>query len=208
MYVIGITGGTASGKTVFAEKILENIKDPDNILVISHDSYYYCLKNYSEEEIEGYNFDHPDSLDTDLLVSNLIKLKNGEKCKQPIYDYKTHSRSDTHTVLEPKAIVIVDGILLFYEKKLRDLVDIKIYVETDADIRLARRIKRDCSDRGRDIDTVLEQYINTVKIMHDNFVEPTKRYADIIIPAENYNPVALSIINSKIQQKLNEFQNT
>lgn len=208
MYVIGITGGTASGKTVFAEKILENIKDPDNILVISHDSYYYCLKNYSEEEIKSYNFDHPDSLDTDLLVSNLIKLKNGEKCKQPIYDYKTHSRSDTHTVLEPKPIVIVDGILLFYEKKLRDLVDIKIYVETDADIRLARRIKRDCSDRGRDIDTVLEQYINTVKIMHDNFVEPTKRYADIIIPAENYNPVALSIINSKIQQKLNEFQNT
>lgn len=196
--VIGIAGGTGSGKTSVANKILERL-DREHTVLIQHDSYYKDLETFAGLSPDKINFDHPDSLETDLLIQHLKLLCDGRTIYQPIYNFATHRRMvETHQIV-PKDIILVDGILIFGEKRLRELMDIKIYVDTDADERLIRRIRRDILERGRSVDTVMNQYLETVKLMHLEFVEPSKRWADIIIPRGADNIVAIDMIVTKIK---------
>ena len=195
--IIGIAGASGSGKTTIANRIHEPIGD--DAVLITHDSYY---KNHDELSFEKrckINYDHPDSLESDLLVKHLIKLKSGKSVCIPEYDYKLHQRSENTRKIMPKSVVIVEGILIFTEPKLRELMDLKIYVDTDPDICLIRRINRDVKKRNRSLDSVLNQYLDTVKPMYHDFVEPSKRYADIIVPEGGYNDVANGIIISRAQ---------
>jgi len=195
--VIGIAGGTGSGKTTVTNAILDRL-DRGRVLVIQHDSYYRDLGYHGGLPPVKVNFDHPDSLETDLLIRHIRELKAGHCVEQPIYNFTTHRRLETTEVLEPKDIIIIDGILIFANAELRELMDIRIFVDTDADERLIRRIRRDIMERGRSVESVMQQYMTTVKPMHLEFVEPSKRWADIIIPRGVENTVAIDMVVTKI----------
>ncbi len=200
--IVGIAGASGSGKTTISKKLYNAFKD-DSVL-ITHDSYYKNHTELSLEERAGMNFDHPDSLETDLLIQHLKDLKAGKAIKQPQYDFTTHLRKDEHIDVKPVRAIIVEGILIFTEPKLRELMDLKIFVDTDTDVCLLRRIKRDVEKRGRTLSSVLDQYQNTVKPMYHEFVENSKRYADIIIPEGGHNDVANKVIMARIKAKINE----
>jgi len=199
--VIGIAGGTGSGKTSVTNAILERL-DSDRIVVIQHDSYYKDLAWFGGLTSAEINFDHPDSLETGLLVQHVRELRAGQSVEQPLYNFTTYRRLDSTQRLVPKEIIIVEGILIFVEKQLRDLMDIKIFIDADADERLLRRIRRDMLERGRSIDSVMGQYMKTVKPMHLEFVEPNKHWADIIIPRGVENTVAIDMLVTKIKTML------
>ena len=196
--VIGIAGGTGSGKTSVTNAILERL-DSERIVVIQHDSYYKDLTGYGGLTPADINFDHPDSLETGLLVQHIRELRAGRTAEQPLYNFTSHRRLDSTRQLTPKEIIIVEGILIFVEKQLRDLMDIKIFIDADADERLRRRIRRDMLERGRSIDSVMQQYMKTVKPMHLEFVEPSKHWADVIIPRGAENTVAIDMVVTKIK---------
>lgn len=202
--VIGIAGGTGSGKTSVTNRILERLRAKENVVVIQHDSYYRDLSAFQGKRPEEINFDHPDSLETSLLVQHIKDLRAGNSVEQPLYNFTTLLRMKETRHLEPKEIIIVEGILIFAAKELRDLFDIKIFIDTDADERLLRRLKRDIVERGRSIESVMTQYIATVKPMHLEFVEPSKRYADIIIPRGSENTVGIDMVVVKIEAMLRD----
>ncbi len=195
--IVGIAGGSGSGKTTLAKGIIKAIGD-DGIL-LAHDFYYKKYDQLTFDERSQLNYDHPNTLETDLLIEHLHKLRKGESVERPIYSFVTHLRLDETINLKPKKVIIVEGILLFENKELRDMMDIKVFVDTDSDIRLARRIERDVNDRGRSLGSVLKQYLETVKPMHDQFVEPSKKYADLIIPEGGYNQVVLNILIDRLR---------
>lgn len=199
--IIGVAGGSGSGKTTVVRHIINTIGEK-SILLIQHDSYYRDLKHLPFEERTKHNFDHPSSLETELMIRHLKALKKGSQVEIPIYDFTKHIRKDETRLVDPKKIILVDGILIFTEKELRDLMNIKLYVDTDDDIRLLRRIQRDIVERDRELENVLTQYEKHVRPMHLEFVEPTKRYADIIIPRGGENKVALDMVNALIQDRL------
>ena len=201
--LIGIAGGTGSGKSTFADRLLALF--PNEITVISYDNYYKPQDHLSFEERIKTNYDCPDALDTDLLVKHLRALQKGEAIDVPNYDFKLHTRKTELTRLEPSPIIIVDGILTFHDERLREMFDIKIYTDADADERILRRLRRDVNERGRDIDGVIAQYLGTVKPMHGIYVEPTKKYADIIINGGK-NKTSLDIVATRIAKRLNEEQ--
>ena len=199
--VIGIAGGTGSGKTTVTLKILKDL-DPAKVVVLRHDFYYKDISSFKGLTPDKINFDHPDALETSLLIDHLTNLRAGKSIQQPIYDYTTYRRSTESKVIAPTNVIIVEGILIFVEKALRKLMDIKIFVDTDADERLLRRLKRDLLERGRTIESVMHQYVSTVKPMHLDFVEPSKRWADIIIPEGGENIVAIDMVVTKIREML------
>ena len=202
--IIGVAGGSGSGKTTVVEHIINAIGQ-ESILLVQHDSYYRDLKHLSFEERTKQNFDHPSSLETELMIRHIEALKEGYQVEIPIYNFSKHIRKEETRLAEPKKIILVDGILIFTEKELRELMDIKLYVDTDDDIRLLRRIQRDIVERDRELEHVLSQYQKYVRPMHLEFVEPTKRYADIIIPHGGENKVALDMVNALIQDRLNNY---
>lgn len=195
--LIGISGGTASGKTTVTNTIVEHF-DPKHVIVIRHDDYYKDQSKLTFEERLQTNYDHPYSLDNDLLIEHLKMLLNCQSINKPTYDFTKHTRSDVTEIVNPTDIIIVEGILVLEEPKLRDLMNIKLYVDTDDDIRFIRRLQRDITERERTIESVVKQYIETVKPMHNQFIEPSKRYADIIIPEGGNNMVAIDLIITKI----------
>lgn len=202
MLIIGIAGGTGSGKTTVVNNILNNLNS-QNVLVISQDNYYKAHNDLSFAEREKINFDHPRSIDFDLLTENIQDLKNGKTIEQPIYSFITHSRKDETIITYPKEVIIVEGILVFTHPELRELFDLKIFVQTDSDERLIRRITRDIKERGRDLDEVINRYRNTLKPMHEQFIEPSKVHADIIVPnMKKKNEAAISVISTLIKDKL------
>lgn len=196
--VIGIAGGTGSGKTTVARAIRGALPS-DRVASIEYDAYYRDRPDLSEEARSQLNFDHPDSLETDLLVEHLRHLKEGRGVDVPIYDFKTHRRLETIHRVEPTPVIIVEGILVFVERALREMLDIKVFVDTDADIRIFRRIRRDMEQRGRTFESIRDQYYKTVRPMHLQFVEPSKRWADLIIPEGGNNRVALDLILAKLR---------
>jgi uridine kinase len=196
--VIGIAGGTGSGKTTVTNAILDHL-DRGQVAILQHDSYYRDLGTYGGVPPEQVNFDHPDSLDTPLLIEHLKSLRAGRGVDIPIYDFTTHRRSESTRHVEPRAIIILDGILILAVKALRELMDIRIFVDADADERLIRRIERDTGQRGRSLESIVDQYLRTVKPMHLEFVEPSKRWADIIIPRGAENSVAIEMVAARIQ---------
>lgn len=198
--VIGIAGGTGSGKTTITRKIMQSFGG--DVSVIYHDNYYKAHHNMSYAERAKLNYDHPDAFDTELLVRDLKRLRRGETIKCPTYDYTVHDRSSRTVTVHPARVIIVEGILIFASPELCKLMDIKIYVDTDADVRILRRIVRDVRDRGRSLDSVVEQYLTTVKPMHEQFVEPSKRKADIIIPEGGHNQVALEMVIERVRAHL------
>ena len=200
--VIGIAGGTGSGKTTLMNRIIE--KYADHVTVLSHDNYYKRHDELTYDERCQLNYDEPAALETDLMARHLDKLRQGEAIECPVYDFTVHNRSDETITIVPKKVIIVEGILIFENKPLRDLMDIKIFVDTDADVRLCRRIKRDVRKRGRTLESVLDQYQNTVKPMHEMYVEPSKKFADIVVPEGGKNIVALDMIMGRIQRHLEE----
>ncbi len=200
--VIGIAGGTASGKSTMVKKIKDMIGE--HVVTLTHDSYYKSYADKTFEERVGMNYDHPSAFETDMLVEHIKMLKDNKTISYPVYDYVNYTRSDEIVKVEPKKVIIIDGILIFENKELRELCDMKIFVDTDADVRIIRRILRDVKDRGRSLDSVVNQYLETVKVMHDEFVEPSKRYADIIVPAGGYNHVAISMISDRIRVLLQD----
>ena len=198
--VIGIAGGTASGKTTIVRKIKENFGD--DIVVINHDSYYKAHNDLSYEDRSKLNYDHPDSFDTQMMIEDVKKLKNNEEVDIPVYDFSVHNRADATVHIVPKNVIILEGILVLENKELRDLMDIKVFVDTDADERLMRRIRRDMAERARSIESILNQYADTVKPMHEQFVEPSKKYADIIIPRGGENVTGINILQQHIKSML------
>lgn len=201
--LIGITGGTGSGKSTIAREIYKSFGE-DCIAMIEQDSYYKDQSHLTPEERTKTNYDHPSAFDTELLVSNLKDLINGVAIEKPIYDFEIHNRKEETIRVEPREIIIIEGILVLQEEILRDMLDIKIYVDTDADVRFIRRMVRDVKERGRTIDSVITQYLTVVKQMHEQFTENTKKYADIIIPEGGHNKVAIDIITANIRQILNK----
>lgn len=201
--VIGIAGGTGSGKTTIANVILERVS-ADNIAFLPHDAYYKNLGNLPEAHRDLKNFDHPDALETNLLVEHLEALRKWLPVEIPIYDFTTHSRTTETMRIEPKPVILVDGILIFAEPALKDLFDVKIFVDTPADVRFIRRLQRDIADRGRTVESVIEQYQTTVRPMHEEFVEPSKRHADVIIPEGGWNTVAMDMVVTRIEALLSQ----
>jgi uridine kinase len=201
MLIIGIAGGTGSGKTTVVNQIINELP-PDEVGVISQDSYYKDTSHLSFEERVKINFDHPQAIDFELLVAHLKELKEGNAIEQPVYSFVEHNRTREKITTVPKHVMIVEGILILTHPEIRKMFDIKIYVHADSDERLIRRLKRDIAERGRDLQEVLDRYQNTLKPMHQQFIEPTKEYADIIIPTNRYNTVAVDIVRSIINQKL------
>lgn len=201
MLIIGIAGGTGSGKTTVVQQIMNKLPDTE-VGVISQDSYYKKTDHLSYDERALINFDHPRAIDFDLLVSDLKALKEGKTIQQPVYSFVTHNRTEDSISTHPRKVIIVEGILILANPELRDLFNIKIYVHADADERLIRRLKRDIAERGRDMEEVLNRYQQTLKPMHEQFIEPTKAFADIIIPNNNYNTVAIDMLRSVINQKI------
>jgi uridine kinase len=196
--VIGVAGGTGSGKTTIAREIL-NRAGTENIALIQHDAYYKDLSNLPFAQRAMRNFDHPDALDNELLIAHLQQLKAGRPIEIPVYDFTTHSRTaQTHRVT-PHGVILLEGILILADEALRRLMDVKIFVDTDADIRFIRRLERDISERGRTMESVIRQYLATVRPMHEEFVEPSKRYADVIIPEGGFNEVAMDLIAARIK---------
>ena len=201
MLIIGIAGGSGSGKTTVVRAIANQLKE--NVVVIPQDSYYKDLSHASEEEKRTHNFDHPDSVDFDLLHEQLQELKEGKTVEQPIYSYLTCGRSKDETLtVKPADIIIVEGILIFTDEKLRQLMDIKIFVDADDDDRVMRVISRDIAERGKTVDWVIERYTNTVKPMYHQFIEPSKRYADVIIPQGGHNQVAIDMLSATIEKAI------
>ena len=198
--VIGIAGGTGSGKTTLMENLVKRFGD--NVTVLSHDNYYRRRDDMTLEERSKVNYDEPAALETDLMVRHLDKLRQGEAIECPVYDFSQHNRSNKTTTIEPKRVIIVEGILIFEDDALRDLMDIRIFVDTDADVRLGRRILRDVEERGRTLQSVLDQYQTTVKPMHEMYVEPSKKYAHLVVPEGGRNFVALDMILSRIERHL------
>ena len=194
--IIGIAGGTGSGKTTLVDRLKEQFGD--DISVLAHDSYYAEHHDLTLEERRALNYDHPAAFDTDRMIQDLENLKAGKTVQVPVYDYTVHDRLEQTQEIAPNKVILVEGILIFDNKALRDLLDIKLFVDTDADVRILRRIHRDVTERGRTLDTVMEQYLKTVKPMHEQFVEPSKRYADLIIPEGGKNTVALMMIMQRI----------
>lgn len=204
--LIGITGGTGSGKTTVAKSIYESLPEK-NICIIEQDSYYKDQTHLSFEERTKTNYDHPLAFDTDLLLEQLKVLLKGESIEKPIYDFSNHTRKNETIRVESKDIIILEGIMILEDERLRDLMDIKIFVDTDADVRVIRRIERDIADRGRTLESVISQYLETVKPAHQQFIEPTKKYANIIIPEGGYNKVAIDILVAKVKSVIYEKQN-
>lgn len=200
--VIGIAGGTASGKTTIVNKLKDFFGD--DVELISHDSYYKAHDDMPYEERAKLNYDHPSSFDTDRMIDDIKALKRGETVYIPVYDFSIHNRTDKTVKVEPKRVIMIEGILIFENKELRDLMDIKIFVDTDADERLMRRIIRDMKYRGRTIESIITQYQTTVKPMHEEFVEPSKKYADIIIPRGGENKATMEILKGHLNIMLNE----
>lgn len=197
---IGIAGGTGSGKTTITRRIAREFGD--KVTVVYHDNYYKAHHDLSYEERAQLNYDHPDAFDTSLMVSDLRKLREGRPIQCPVYDYTIHDRSNTTMTIYPSPVIVVEGILIYASEELRKELDIKIFVDTDADVRILRRIQRDVKERGRSLDSVIHQYLTTVKPMHDAFVEPSKRFADIIIPEGGQNEVALEMLIGRVRQHL------
>ncbi len=200
--VIGIAGGTGSGKTTLMKNLIGQFGD--RITVLSHDNYYRRHDELPYEERCKLNYDEPAALETELMVEHLARLRNGEAVDCPVYDFTVHNRSEEVLHLEPRSVIMVEGIMIFENKALRDLMDIKIFVDTDADIRLCRRIKRDVNKRGRSMESVLEQYQQTVKPMHDQYVEPSKKFADLVVLEGGKNLVALDMIMNRLQRHLEQ----
>ena len=200
--VIGIAGGTGSGKSTLMEELVNHFHN--EVTVLSHDNYYHRRDGISMEDRQKINYDEPAALETDLMARHLDQLRHGETVECPVYDFTRHNRSDKTKVLVPKKVIIVEGILIFENKELRDLMDIRIFVDTDADVRLCRRIARDVNERGRTLESVLDQYQNTVKPMHELYVEPSKKFANIVVPEGGRNLVALDMILTRIQKHLTE----
>jgi uridine kinase len=199
--VLGVAGGTGSGKTTVARAILDAVGE-HRIAFLEQDSYYRDIDWQSEEELLHHNFDHPSALDNDLLVEHVTALRDGRPAEVPIYDFVRHRRTDRTRRVEPRPVVLLEGILLFVEPSLRERLDFKVYVDTDADIRLIRRLGRDMTERGRSVDEVLRQYQETVRPMHLEFVEPSKRWADVILPEGGENQVALEMVVARVEQLL------
>lgn len=198
--VIGIAGGTASGKTTVADKLYDAFAN--DAVILSHDYYYKSHEDLTFEERNKLNYDHPDSLDTALLIEHIRQLKHGKAIMHPTYDFATHSRNTQWQQMESAKIIIVEGILIFTDKKLCNLCDIKLFVDADADVRFIRRLTRDVTERGRNMESVINQYLETVKPMHEQFVEPSKAKADLIIPQGGHNEIAINMIIDAIKKKL------
>ena len=198
--IVGVAGGSASGKSTIVDEFKKHFSN--DIVVICHDFYYKPHKNLRLEERSKLNYDHPNAFDTDLMIEHIKKLKAGESIMRPSYDYTIHDRSDEQIIVNPKKIIIIDGILVLENEELRNLMDIKLYIETDADERLIRRISRDVLERGRTLESVINQYRETVKPMHEQFVEPSKRYADIIIPNGGKNKIAIQMLLENLERRL------
>lgn len=199
--VIGIAGGSGSGKTTVAQSILQRV-GPERIAFLQHDQYYKDLSGLPPAQRATINFDHPNSLETSLLVQHIRQLKNNEPVEVPIYDFSTHSRTTKSFTVNPRRVVIIEGILIFVEAVLREMFDVKIFVDTDSDLRFIRRLQRDLTERGRTTESVISQYMATVRPMHLEFVEPSKRYADVIIPEGGFNAAALDMVVSRIESLL------
>jgi len=204
--LIGIGGGTASGKTLLAKNIESDFKK-NEVNIIKQDSYYQDLSEIPMDVREEHNFDHPKAFDFDLMIENLQDLADGKTVKIPIYDYQTHTRSNKVRTLTGHKIIILEGIHALTYEKLRELMDVKVFIEAPDDIRFIRRLKRDINERGRTVESVIEQYLKTVRPMHEQFVEPTKQYADIIIPEGGQNKVAIDLLTTKVQSLLDAFDN-
>lgn len=200
--IIGICGGTGSGKTTIARAIVEAV-DAKNVVLVEQDSYYRNLSDMPLDERHQANFDHPDSLDSDMLVNHILRLKQGLSIEMPLYDFATHTRSEKIEVIEPRPVVIVEGILIFAESRVLDLLDVRVFVDTPDDVRLMRRLRRDITERGRTFERTLDQYERTIRPMHFEFVEPSKRHADIIIPEGAQTGVTVQVLCGLIQRKLN-----
>ncbi len=196
--VIGVAGGTGSGKSTLVKRLQEAFKN-DDVATICHDFYYKAHPELSYEERTKLNYDHPAAFDTDMLVEHIRQLKEGKNIECPVYSFVEHNRTTETLPVAPSKVIIIDGILIFENEELRDMMDIKVYVDTDADLRLARRILRDVRERGRSMESVISQYTKTVKPMHEQFVEPSKRYADVIIPEGGFNSVAVSMLIQSIR---------
>ena len=201
MLIIGIAGGTGSGKTTVVHQIMNELPETE-VGIISQDSYYKETSNLSYEERTKINFDHPRAIDFELLVAHLKELKTDNAIHQPVYSFVTHNRTDDTILTHPRKVMLVEGILILSNPELRDMFDIKIYVHADSDERLIRRLKRDIAERGRDMDEVINRYQNTLKPMHEQFIEPTKAFADIIIPNDKYNTVAIDVVRAVINQRI------
>jgi uridine kinase len=205
--IIGICGGTGSGKTTVANRILESVSK-DEVVFLQQDSYYRNLEQLPVDIRNVVNFDHPDAIDNDLLIGHLRALKRGLAVELPLYDFKTHSRREETLRVEPQPIIIIEGILIFAEPRLLDEMDIKVYVDTPDDIRFIRRLRRDVAERGRTVESVIEQYLATVRPMHMQFVEPSKRCADVIIPEGGHNLVSIGLISGRIREQLADSRKT
>lgn len=200
-FLIGIAGGTGSGKTTVARRIYESLH-LNSAAFLDYDAYYKELGHLSLEERQRINFDHPDSLDNELFIGHLQRLIAGLPVDKPVYDFTRHTRAPETVRVEPRDVVMADGILLFADPRLREMFDLKIFVDTEADVRFIRRLRRDVEERGRELDSVIDQYLNTVRPMHFEFVEPTKRYADVILPRGGQNTAGIEVIAARIRERL------
>lgn len=203
--VIGVSGGTGSGKSTVAKAIFKSLPD-ENILIIEQDAYYIDQSDLTYDERVKTNYDHPLAFDTELLIEHIQKLCEHKSIEKPIYNFSKHNREDNTISVMPKEIIIIEGIMILEDQRLRNLMDIKIFVDTDADVRIIRRITRDINERGRTLESVIEQYLTTVKPAHEQFIEPTKKYADIIIPEGGYNKVAIDLMTTKVMSIIKEKQ--
>ena len=200
--LIGIAGGSASGKTTIAQKLYEQFEKSNSVIIIKEDDYYKDQSNISLEDRKKTNYDHPFAFDHELMKNQLLDLIKNKEIVKPTYDYTIHARSDKIEIVEPRDVVIIEGLFVLEEKDIRDLLDIKVYVDTPYDVRFIRRLKRDLSERGRDIDNVIDQWLTTVRVMHEQFVEPSKKYADVIVPEGGTNSVAIDLLLTKINSIL------
>jgi len=200
--IVGIAGGTGSGKTTITRRIIERFGN--KVSVVYHDNYYRAHDDLTYEQRCKLNYDHPNAFDNDLFLKHLKELKKGHSISCPVYDYTVHNRSSKTTVVNPSKVVIVEGILIFQDRRICDLMDIKIFVDTDADVRILRRIKRDVRERGRSLESVIDQYLTTVKPMHEQFVQPSRKNADLIVPEGGKNLVALDMIMQRISNHINK----
>lgn len=200
--LIGIAGGSASGKTTVANKLINNFEDTNSVTVIREDDYYKDQSDMPFEERVKTNYDHPFAFDHELMKEQLLDLIKGSPIEKPTYDYTQHTRSNVIEVIEPKDVIIIEGLFVLEEKDIRDLLDIKIYVDTPYDVRFIRRLKRDIEERGREVNNIIDQWLTTVRVMHEQFIEPSKKYADVIIPEGGTNSVALDLLITKINSVL------
>ncbi len=201
--IIGIAGGSASGKTTIARKIIETFEDTNSITIIKEDDYYNDQSNLTFEERQKTNYDHPLAFDHELMRFQLLELMNNRIIEKPTYDYTMHNRSDVTEIIEPKDVIIVEGLFVLEEKEIRDLLDIKIFVDTPNDVRFIRRLSRDIKERGRVLDNIIDQWMSTVRVMHEEFIEPSKKFADVIIPEGGGNSVGIDLLITKIGSILN-----